>query len=322
MEELVIARNPDPESSLPYLLRIPLPSGPVVLKARETWPRTAKVFCHPSEDWPADPEIVERVEVRSCVRRGASIDLVLARGRENRSQFVFAQARGRQVVFWQSARVRKQARPQVALPRARASAVPSFEIVVDSHERYAWGFSHQQATITRRALAAGDYAVEHEGVVLASVERKSLADLVATITGGKLWYLMAALASVPRAAVVVEERYSQVFKLDRVRPAVIADAVAEAAVRYPAVPIVFAETRPLAQEWTYRFLGAALADHHRSSGADELVLRLPEPGHALPRAEPTTAEVRAWARGAGFDVPDKGRLRPEIWSAYREAVSG
>jgi len=25
------------------------------------------------------------------------------------------------------------------------------------------------------------------------------------------------------------------------------------------VPIVFCETRPLAEEWTYRFLGAALA---------------------------------------------------------------
>ena len=30
-------------------------------------------------------------------------------------------------------------------------------------------------------------------------------------------------------------------------------------VRYPTVPIHFAETRPLAEEWTYRFLGAALA---------------------------------------------------------------
>jgi hypothetical protein len=30
-------------------------------------------------------------------------------------------------------------------------------------------------------------------------------------------------------------------------------------VRYPTVPITFCETRPLAEEWTYRFLGAALA---------------------------------------------------------------
>jgi hypothetical protein len=31
------------------------------------------------------------------------------------------------------------------------------------------------------------------------------------------------------------------------------------------VPIHFAETRPLAEEWTYRFLGAALA-YHRAAG--------------------------------------------------------
>jgi hypothetical protein len=29
--------------------------------------------------------------------------------------------------------------------------------------------------------------------------------------------------------------------------------------------------------------------------------------------------VRAWARSAGLDVPDRGRLRPEVWAAYREA---
>ncbi len=31
-------------------------------------------------------------------------------------------------------------------------------------------------------------------------------------------------------------------------------------VRYPNVPIVFCDTRPLAEEWTFRFLGAALAN--------------------------------------------------------------
>ena len=255
MEDFVVARNPDGASSLPFLVRLPLRSGPVVLKVRDTWPRTSKVYCHPSQDWPADPSIIERVPVRSCVRRGATIDLVLDRGRENRSQFVFATARNRQVVFWQSARTRSQARPNVSLPTARASGVESLEIIVDSHERYAWKFSHQQATTTKRALAAGDYTVELEGRVLAGVERKSLADLVATITGGKLWYLLAALASLERAAVVVEDRYSKVFKLDRVRPAVVADALGEAAVRYPSVPIVFCETRSLAQEWDLPVLG-------------------------------------------------------------------
>jgi len=35
--------------------------------------------------------------------------------------------------------------------------------------------------------------------------------------------------------------------------------------------------------------------------------------------EPSTAEVRAWARAAGLPVPDRGRLRPEIWRAWRDA---
>jgi ERCC4-type nuclease len=91
------------------------------------------------------------------------------------------------------------------------------------------------------------------------VERKSLADLVASLTGGKLRYARAELAALARAAVVVEDRYSQVFKLDRIRPAVVADGLAELQVRWANVPIVFCETRQLAEEWTYRFLATAHA---------------------------------------------------------------
>lgn len=256
--EFVIARNPDGSSSLPYLLRLPVGPHGIALKARDAWPRTNKVYCHRADDWPVDGlEIVERVPVRSCVRRGAAIDLVLARSRENRSQFVFTRARGREVIFWQSARTTKQARPAVAIPTRRASG-QILEIVVDSHERYAWTFRRQQAMTRRAALPAGDYAVVDGDNVVASVERKNLADLVSTLTTGKLRYLLADLATLPRAAVVVEDRWSAVFKLERVRPSLVADGLAEAQVRFPTVPIVFCETRALAEEWSYRFLGAAL----------------------------------------------------------------
>jgi hypothetical protein len=136
--EFVIARNPDPDSSLPFLVRIPLADRPVVLKVKDTWPRTSKIYFHPADAWPDadDVEIVERVPVTSCVRRGAAIDLVLDRGRENRSQFVFTKARGRDMVFWQSARVRKQARPNVSTPTARAAG-RTLEIIVDTREKYA-----------------------------------------------------------------------------------------------------------------------------------------------------------------------------------------
>jgi hypothetical protein len=41
------------------------------------------------------------------------------------------------------------------------------------------------------------------------------------------------LSALGRAAVVVEDRYSSVLKLERVHPAVIADGLAELAVRWP-----------------------------------------------------------------------------------------
>lgn len=40
------------------------------------------------------------------------------------------------------------------------------------------------------------------------------------------------------------------FKLEWARPALVADGLAELQVRWPDVPLVFAETRPLAEEWT------------------------------------------------------------------------
>jgi hypothetical protein len=314
--EFVIARNPDPDSSLPYLVRLPLGRAGLALKVRDTWPRTAKVYCHRADAWPASGlEVVERVPVRSCIRRGAAIDLVLDRGRENRSQFVFTRARGREMIFWQSARTAKQARPNVSLPTAR-TAGRVLEIVVDSHERYAWDFRRQQAVTRRGALAAGDYGVLLGDALVASVERKSLADLVSTLTSGKLRYLLADLAALPRAALVVEDRWSSVFKLDRVRPAVVAEGLAEAQVRFPTVPIVFCETRQLAQEWAYRFLGAALVHVEEDRLALTRAAELPLAG-AVPDAEPTTAQVRAWARTVGIAVPDRGRLRPEVWEAFR-----
>jgi hypothetical protein len=320
-DDFVIARNPEADSSLPYLLRVPLGRTGVILKARETWPRTSKVYCHRVDEWPEDPEIVERVPTRSCVRRGAAIDLVLDRARENRSQFVITRVRGaRQVIFWQTARTTKQARPSVAVPSARASNIQDLEILVDSHERYGYTFQRQQATTRRAALAAGDYGVLVEGELQAAVERKSLADLVSSLTTGKLKYQLSDLAALPRSAVVVEDRYSQVFKHQHVRPAVIADGLAECQISWPTVPILFCETRALAEEWTYRFLAAAVAGADLERGGRLAVQNLAAPP-PLPAAEPTPAEVRAWAAEQGMRVSDRGRVAREVLVAYQAAHS-
>jgi len=66
------------------------------------------------------------------------------------------------VIFWQFPRAAKRARPHVPLPSRRAAG-QVLSILVDSGEKCAYTFVHQQAHTERRRLAAGDYAVELEG---------------------------------------------------------------------------------------------------------------------------------------------------------------
>jgi ERCC4-type nuclease len=321
--ELIIASNPDPDSTLPYLVRVPI-SGGLVFRTKDTWPRTNALYCHPipTTEWPDAPEVIERIPLRACSRRGAAIDLVAERGREKRSQMVFTRARGRDVVFWQSPRTRKQARPDVRLPTARAANLAELEIVVDAHERYAYRFAGQQVRTVTRALPCGDYAVTFDGNLVASVERKSLSDLASSLTSGRLRFALAELAALPRAAVVVEDRYSQVFSLERVRPAVVADGLAELQVRWPSVPIVFCENRKLAEEWIYRYLAAAqLWAETEGLARARMGIHDEHDTSAPPGPEPSAAEVRTWARSTGLAVTDRGRLRPEIHQAWRDAHS-
>ena len=207
-------------------------------------------------------------------------------------------------------------------PTARALGIPEEQIVVDAHEQYAYRFPAQQVTTVRRALPCGDYGLIVDGQLVASVERKSLVDLIASLTSGKLRYQVADLAALPRAAVVVEDRYSQMFKLDRVRPAVVADGLAELQIRWPNVPVEFCETRQLAVEWTYRFLAAARAwastEHAALQHISPTRIDLTELHRAPAAPQPSTAEVRAWARTVGLPVPDRGRFRPEIWQAWHD----
>lgn len=81
----------------------------------------------------------------------------------------------------------------------------------------------------------------------------------------------------------------------------VADGLAELQIRWPNVPMVFCETRQLAEEWTYRFLAAAhewvltespalqripssqidVADHARRPPRPNQVPPWSVPGHVL-----------------------------------------
>lgn len=256
----VVARNPEEDSRLPYLLRVPVEGG-VVLKARETWPATSRVYCHPFEgEWPSEAEVIEELPVASCRRRGAAIDLVLDRPRLARSQFVFTEVRGRPAIFWQTQKTARGANPGGRIPRRRTLEVP-VRIAVDTRERYPYRFAAQGAETTRTPLAAGDYAVHAgDGRLLASVERKSLENLGSTLSDGTLTFQMQRLSELPLAAVVVEGRYSALYKLEHVSGAWLADQLSRLEVRYPEIRVVFADSRRFAEDWTHRFLSSALAD--------------------------------------------------------------
>jgi ERCC4 domain/Lsr2 len=319
--ELLVARNPDPASSLPYLLRLPLEGG-LVFRTKGTWPRTNALYCHPVglEEWPEEPEIVERVALRACARRGAAIDVVCDRGREQRSQIVFTRARGRAVVFWQSPRTRRQARPQVRMPIARGQGIEELEILIDAHEQYPYSFAGRPVRKVRRGLTCGDYAISLEGRIVCAVERKSLEDLASSLTSGRLRYALGELAALPRAALVVEAGYSRVFALRHLSGAAVADGLAELQVRWPNVPIMHCETRKVAEEWTYRYLAAAhvwARDEHAARvqiGTDD-----DDTATAPPEPAPSTAELRAWARASGLEVPDRGRISRDVQAAWESA---
>ncbi len=305
---LLIARNPDPDSTLEYLIMVPIEGG-IVLKSSDTWPRTKALYCHqvPIAAWPECPDIVEDLNVVSCVRRGASIDIVVNRHRENRSQIVFTVARGRNVIFWQSPRTLRQARPKGVLPRAKASGLDNLAITIDTREHYPYGFKSRPVVTTKRALPCGDYGLYVDEKLFASVERKTLDDLIASLTSGKLRYALGQLASLPRAAVVVEARYSAILQTTYVRPAVVLDGIADCYLRWPEVPIVFCENRKLAEEWTYRYL----------AGAYQLVRSVGDLAtNNNTEGEVDAGSIRRWAKEQGLEVSDKGPLSKAIQKRY------
>ena len=258
-----VARNPDAESRLPYLIWLPIEGG-LVLKARETWPRASRVFCaQDATRWDQAAGLLEDVPILLCRRRGAAIDLVLDRPSLSRSQFVFTVARGRPAIWWQTQKTAQAANPGARIPRGRSAG--ALTIAIDTREKYGWKFADRALAIERRALPAGDYAAIVGQAVVAAIERKTLENLATSLSDGSLAFQLQRLAELPRAAIVVEGDYPDLFRTQPGRGSWLADMVGRLAVRYPEVPLVFAGSRKFAEEWAYRFLSAAVADHTESS---------------------------------------------------------
>jgi len=253
-----VARNPDPASRLPFLLWLPIEGG-MVLKARDTWPRANRVFCaQDASPWNESAVLLEEAPFLLCRRRGAAIDLVLDRPSLSRSQFVFTQARGRPAIWWQTQKTAQAANPGARIPRGRAGG--ALTVAIDTREKYGWKFAGRPVAIERRALPAGDYGAIAGGALVAVIERKTLENLATSLSDGSLAFQIQRLAELARAAVVVEGDYPDLIRTQPGRGSWLGDMLGRLAVRYPEVPVVFAGSRRFAEEWTFRFLGAAVGD--------------------------------------------------------------
>jgi ERCC4-type nuclease len=97
--------------------------------------------------------------------------------------------------------------------------------------------------------------------LVASVERKTLENIVASLSDATLSFQLQKLSELPLAAIVVEGRYSDLFRLEHVDPRWIAEILARLHARYPEIQVTtFADARKFAEEWTYRFLASAAGD--------------------------------------------------------------
>ena len=131
-------------------------------------------------------------------------------------------------------------------------------IVIDTREQQPWHFPAWLATVTRGALPAGDYALA--GDTGFAIERKSLDDLVQTITLGRERFdrELARMqdAGYPARVVIVEGLYAEViggqYRAPSVTPQWAQERLAD--LSYRGVCILFAGTPVAATGLAYSIL--------------------------------------------------------------------
>lgn len=252
----------------PYRIRI-VQEEQVLLavRAQRAWPGPgAQVFClrEASTDEEEPASLRERVPVAHVRRLGRKLSVTLDRPRRKRCEFLkIDKPRRDGTGTYEQIFFRTQQSTEGHASRGRVELVPKrdLEIVVDSMERYPWRFPG--ATIRRRRLAAGDYALLWEERIVAVVERKSLANFLVDVGSIKVLHQqLAELGSHPRAAFVVEATYADLTspaKIAKWPSAHLLRVVAELAALHPSVHFVWPGNRKLANVWTQQFFAATAA---------------------------------------------------------------
>jgi hypothetical protein len=269
-------------------------------RTQARWPGPGQqVFCVRELEFdPAESlEEIERVPVAHLTQVGRKLSVTLDRPNRKRCEFLTVREERRdgsgtydQVFFRTESGIRAhRSRTRVELKGDHAP----LHVVIDSGERYAWRFPG--ATVERRKLAAGDYALLEGDRIVAVVERKSFDNMIGDMGAiQSLHQTLADLASHDRAALVVEAQYADFLDPKRMAgrwpPAHLARVLGEIAALHPKLPVVFAGNRKLANLWTERFFQAVTAG--RAAAPLELPLTVTSRYDPEPRAPGLDEEIR------------------------------
>lgn len=243
----------------------------LAVRAQNHWPGAgSQIFClRETELDPAEHlEPFERVPVAHLTRLGRKLSVTLDRAQRKRCEFLkvekpFKDRPGtyEQIFFRTEQGVRAHR------TSGRAELVPrrGLEVVIDSAELYPWRFPG--ARVTRRKLPVGDYALVEDERLVAVVERKTRENFLGNVHELKgLHQQLAELGSYPHAAVVVEAQYADFqnpAKIGRWPAPHLLRVIGELAALHPAVPLVFAGNRKLANVWAQRFFSGIAAALHQ-----------------------------------------------------------
>lgn len=102
--------------------------------------------------------------------------------------------------------------------------------------KYVLEIRRSPLVMERRSLPAGDYAEIRGRGSVATIERKTMENLATSFSDDSLAFRLQRLAELPRAAIVVEGGYPDLFRTQPGRGSWLADILGRLAVRYPEVP--------------------------------------------------------------------------------------
>jgi hypothetical protein len=266
------------------------------VRAKAAWPGAGtQVFCLRERDFdPAESlEEVERVPVAHLARLGRKLSVTLDRAQRKRCEFLILEKPRKdggtyeQVFFRTEIAVRAHKSSKYAELSTRHG--DDMQVVIDSMERYAWAFPG--ASVRKRKLPVGDYALIHDERPHAIVERKTLANLLGDFSELKgLHQQLAELSAWPHAALVIEAQYADFgnpAKIGQWPAAHLLRVLGELPALFPNVQCVFAGNRKLANVWVQRWFAALHAANHQPR---------------LPQVAETVARYDAGDNGGGLDV--------------------